>query len=394
MKKHKRFTIIHTVASLEKSTGGPARTVTALCEGLGRLEIKVGLVTQKVFTGHDQDVIPLSELVQTTFVQAVAIPRLRVTFAPGYKAALKRQCRLLGAKLIHSHGLWLPSNHAATSVARCLDIPLIVSPRGMIEPWAMRYGAWKKKLVWLAYQKNDLMCAHVLHATSVTEMDNLRALGFRQPVALVPNGVDAPVCGTRPKRTGDEPRTVLFLSRLHPVKGLLNLVRAWHQIRPEGWRVVIAGPDENNHRAEVEAAIHDLGLSEIFSFAGPIDDSEKWDYFLSADVFVLPSFTENFGVVVAEALASGIPVVATKGSPWAEFVTYGCGWWVDIGVEPLAAALCEAVSLSDTERNTMGLRGRKLVEERYGWPGIAADMRTVYEWVLGGGAKPACVITD
>jgi glycosyltransferase involved in cell wall biosynthesis len=111
----------------------------------------------------------------------------------------------------------------------------------------------------------------------------------------------------------------------------------------------------------------------------------------SASLFVLPTFSENFGIAVAEALAAGVPVITTKGAPWKELETHRCGWWVDVGAEPLATAMREAIALSDEQRRAMGKRGRRLVEERYSWPKIAADMKSVYEWVLGSGPKPECV---
>ena len=120
----------------------------------------------------------------------------------------------------------------------------------------------------------------------------------------------------------------------------------------------------------------------------------KWELFRQAALFVLPTFSENFGVSIAEALACGVPVITTKGAPWAELRSHRCGWWVDIGAAPLAGALREAVAASDEERREMGRRGQRLVEQRYAWPPIAADMRSVYHWVLGTGTKPACVLTN
>lgn len=126
-------------------------------------------------------------------------------------------------------------------------------------------------------------------------------------------------------------------------------------------------------------------------WVGEVDEMAKWDLYGSADLFVLPTFSENFGIVVAEALASGVPVVTTTAAPWGALAEHRCGWWVDVGVEPLAEALREATALSDAARHTMGRRGRALVEERYSWAHVAEQMRTAYGWVTGNGDRPECV---
>jgi glycosyltransferase involved in cell wall biosynthesis len=325
-------------------------------------------------------------------VPSRAFSALRLSFSFGFSAALRALCREHRIQILHNHGLWLPCNHAAAAVAASLKIPLITTPRGMLAPWAVAHKSWKKRLAWGLYQKRDILGAACLHATAEHEYRHLRALGLRQPVAVIPNGIEAPDAVTQ-KRT-DEPRTILFVGRIYPVKGLLNLVAAWGKVRASGWRIVIAGPDEAGHQAEVRRAIADAGLEGCFEFPGPVHDEAKWDLYRAADLFVLPSFTENFGLVVAEALACGVPVITTRGAPWAELGERGCGWWVEIGAEPLAAALREAMSLSDAERREMGARGRLLVEEKYAWPEIAKQMVSVYEWVLGGGPPPECVRMD
>jgi glycosyltransferase involved in cell wall biosynthesis len=276
----------------------------------------------------------------------------------------------------------------------------------MLTPWALRYRGWKKKLAWWLYQRRDLRSAKVLHATSPAEAESFRAVGLTQPVAVVPNGVETPgerwagasVGGGSVKAA----RTVLFLGRIHPIKGLMDLVKAWALIKQGkaesrnqkaeiGWRVVIAGGDEGGHLEEVKAETRKQKVEGDFQFVGPVDGPAKWDLYRSADLFVLPSKSENFGIVVAEALACGVPVITTRGTPWEELETHHCGWWVELGVEPLARALREAIAVSDVERREMGRRGRELVEERYTWPAAAQKMVAVYRWMLGEGERPECV---
>ena len=298
--------------------------------------------------------------------------------------------------LLHSNGLWLPVNHLASVAALRYGIPLIIQPHGMLEPWALNHKAWKKRIAMSLFQKHDLNAAKALVATSSVEYENIRKLGFRQPVAVIPNGVqiDLPVgLSIKPLGITNGIRTALFLSRVHPVKGLLNLVQAWRQLAPKQWRLCIAGPNEGGHLEEVMALVRQLGLGESVEYVGEVDGEQKSALYRNADLFVLPTFTENFGVVVAEALAHGVPVITTRGAPWGDLETYRCGWWVDIGVVPLVQALRAAMALSDDERRAMGTRGREYIQ-RYNWDTIAQQTIEVYRWVLGKGSKPDCVWTD
>ena len=257
----------------------------------------------------------------------------------------------------------------------------------------MSHKAWKKRLAWNLYQRRDLESAAVLHATAEQEAESFRQLGLRPPIAIIPNGTDLPEWRdlAYPKGT---PRKMLFLSRIHQKKGLLELVQAWQIVKPTGWKMIIAGPDEGGHQKIVEAAIQQAGLQDAFTFTGSVYGDEKEALYRSAEVFVLPTFSENFGLVVAEALACGVPVITTKGAPWQGLHTHRCGWWIDIGVEPLVAALREATTLPPNALRDMGQRGRVYVEQNFGWPGIAEQMLSVYRWVLGRGERPDCVMPD
>ena len=210
----------------------------------------------------------------------------------------------------------------------------------------------------------------------------MRAKSLAQPVIVAPNGVDFPE--EMPPKTSGETRTAIFLSRLHPGKGLLTLAEAWARIRPQGWRMKIVGPDSYGHRAEVVAKLRELGIRDQWEFVDMLNDVEKWSAYRAADLLVHPSVSENFGITIVEGLAAELPVIATKGTPWQELETYNCGWWIDIGVEPLVGALKEAMSHSDEERGAMGARGRKLVEEKYTWPAVVKAMVKGYEEILNG----------
>lgn len=379
--------VVHTINSLRSDHGGPSRSVTALCTALAQRGVEVAIVTHERGPGEGEPVQP-DEGIPIKFAERELGYR---SFLPGSGAfAAVIEATVGPVTIVHDSGLWLPSNHAAMRVAARMNVPCMVSIKGMLSEWALRFNQTKKRAAWHLYQRRDLRGAGALHATSEAEVADIRRVGLRQPIALIPNGVMLP---DSPRHDSSDSRVwrALFLSRLHPVKGLMNLVRAWAQVQPEGWELVLAGPDDGGHRGEIEQAVRELGITGKVRFTGPVGDEEKWDLYREADLFVLPTFSENFGIVVAEALGAGVPVITTTGAPWQALETHDCGWWVEIGVEPLVQALAEAVRLSDEQRRAMGERGRALVEREYSWAHVAEQMHDVYVWLLGQGPRPDCV---
>ncbi len=383
--------VLHTIAGLKRQSGGTSTVVPALCESLGISGATVHLAAQNILGSADDNILPDPKYVTTSLIPTIHIPRFRITYSPFYSAEISRLCKKHHIQIIHDNGLWLHSNHASARIALRLSLPLIIQPHGMLEPWALSYRSWKKKLAWRLYVKRDLQSAALLVATSPQEADGFRRVGLRQPIAIIPNGVDIPAWKERPIIKNRE-HYALFLSRIHPVKGLLNLVAAWERGCPERWKMIVAGPDEGGHRTVVEQAVQKAGLEKRFLFVGPVAGAAKEKLYREADLFILPTFTENFGMVVAEALSYGVPVITTKGAPWEGLIDHRCGWWVDVGVEPLAEAILSAIGLTDAERQNMGQQGRQFVEREFSWPQIAERMLAVYQWILGHGKKPEDVV--
>jgi glycosyltransferase involved in cell wall biosynthesis len=310
----------------------------------------------------------------------------RFAIYQGFSIAVQEACAG-HTSIVHDHGIWGYSNWAAAAAARKLDIPYVLSPRGMLARWALNYRATKKRLAWLVYQKSIIEHAALLIATSTEERDDILNYFPRTPVAVIPNGVHLPIVDTARNGSRNGPFRLLFLSRIHPVKNLPGLVRAWHRakthIATSDWVLRISGPDEIGHLTSVVQLASSLGISDSIEFTDAVAEADKSIAFAQADAVILPSFTENFGVVVAEALAHGLPVIATQGTPWSELNDCKCGWWVAADDAEIAAAIIECCSISTHDRDAMGQRGRALAANSYSWTGVGTHLADAYDWLLG-----------
>jgi glycosyltransferase involved in cell wall biosynthesis len=266
----------------------------------------------------------------------------------------------------------------------------------MLSTVALGFSKLSKRVFWAAGQGAILREAACVHATSPAEYEEIRGFGISQPIAIVPNGVDMP---TSPRTTrsaelvGEHRRTLLYLGRIHPKKGLDFLLAAWATVAPEfpGWSLRIVGPGESGHIAELKRQIAAMALLRVV-LDGPVYGDAKWEVYRSADLFVLPTLNENFGLTVAESLACRRPVIVSKGAPWSGVVDHRCGWWIDTGELALTKALRIALATPDEELDAMGVRGEAWVHEAFSWDRIGHQMADLYRWVLGRGSQPGCIV--
>ena len=351
------------VKSLSPNYGGPAFSVSGLALALAEAGVEIGLWTS------DESVLrsPLSPA-------HPAVRRLHGAVGD----ALARFGR---PDLVHDNGIWLPHNHRLASLAASCGLPRLVSTRGMLEPWAVEHKRLKKKLAWWLYQRLDLCRASYHHTTAESEAENLRLLKLGVPIGVIPNGINVVEVDSR-RRRPSEFRHALFLGRIHPVKGLALLLDAWAKVRPPGWRLLLAGPDEGGHRAELEKKIAAMSLVELVHFLGPLQGEAKERVYADADLFVLPSFSESFGMGVGEALAHGLPVLTTTGVPWPMLASCDCGWRVPITVDGIVDGLRAATSLAPGALRVMGGRGRELVRREFSWPNVAKRFIDTYQALL------------
>lgn len=388
--------IAQVIARIDDPSAGPSYSVTRLCEVLAANAHRVQLLAvEHANLPARGDLEPVAW--QLTRFAATA-PRTLVA-SPAMRRHLEHAVQRDAIDIVHNHGLWLLPNLYAGLAAGLGDtrrVPLVISPRGALSAWALRRHPWRKRAAWLAWQSRVLRAAACFHATADAEAEDIRRLGFRQPICVIPNGIDIPPAAAceRQERL-QSPRTVLFLGRIHPTKGIPMLLEAWQRVmaRHMGWQLRIAGNDNDGHLDEVRRLASALGVERV-TFTGPCHGHEKAAAFRDAALFVLPSHSENFGLTVAEALASGTPAIVTRGAPWSRLDERCAGWWIDVGVAPLASALDAAMGTPPDTLARMGAAGRAWMTREFGWPAIGRDIAAVYEWLRTGGTRPSTVHTD
>jgi glycosyltransferase involved in cell wall biosynthesis len=299
------------------------------------------------------------------------------------------------AEVVHVHGMWTPFELRACAYARRNGLPLVISPHGMLEPWALAHKRVKKWLAWHLYQRRCMERADLLVVNSQAEYQTLRRLGLSNRIAVIENGVDTVDLDPSIVRT-DMSKCVLFLSRLSPVKGILDLLRAWTMLpHDHGYELRIYGRPDPGYADVLHTAIEELGLGEGVKLCGPVFGRDKWQVYKNADIFVLPSYSENFGIVVAESLLAGVPVITTNATPWQCLTREHMGWLVDNDCQQLAAVMLRAMELSDEDRAQMGQVGAAFACANFSWPEIVEKYSQTYAWLLGQRSqKPAWVYEE
>ena len=399
-----KIRVVQTASSLARSLGGPSRSITGLCEHLARAGCKVDLCSIDTVASLGDAVEVDTSLLDLHLANLGG--KLSSIFIPAPFRDMLR-ARAAQCDIVHSHGLWEPVNRCCSIVAKRLDRPHVISIRGMLDPPSFGHAAWKKRLAMALFARENVDAAACIHTTAPLETQNVRRFGFTGPIAIIPNGLDVSKYGqlstddAKAQLAAQWPETegkkiLLFLSRVHPQKGTRDLVEAWAQLweRFADWHLVLAGPAQEGHGEQLAEGLRRSGVSSSVTFTGPVYGADKTKLYSAADLFVLPSISENFGIVVAEALASNVPVVTTTGTPWAELPEHKCGWQIELGLKPLKAALSEAMSLSDSDRCEMGANGRQLIESSYSWNTIAAKTVALYNWLLDRAPMPDCVNLD
>ncbi len=363
------MTVIHYIPSIDIASGGTAAYMQLLAKELGKL------VDLHVVTHGSSNPVKI-ENATVHYVDSSLLGGMK----RGFKALLDE----IKPDVVHVNGCWMPQCAMAQILAQRMGCKVVLTPHGMLEPWIIRRHYYTRKLpaLWL-YQKRAVAAADCLHATAESERDNILKLGYNANVEVIANGID--VENIMMKQSWKRTRKILFLSRVHVKKGIELLIESAARLKSEldTYEVIVAGEGDADYIDGLKAGTARAGLGGMVRFVGGVYGEKKWAVLRDADVLVLPTFSENFGIVVTEALACGTPVITTKGAPWSDLAAWECGWWIERDVDSLVEAMKGFLALTDDERERMGRNGRRLVEAKYSSRRMAGDMLGLYRHLLG-----------
>lgn len=355
-------------------SGGPPAALRGLALAQRELGMDVTVVTTR---RADQDTTIEEELRSAeAAVHSVGPVHLPLGIHRGIRPILRKA--ITASDIVHIHGLWEDIQHQAAVEARKQGKPYIIRPCGMLDPWSLRQSAIRKKLYLFWRLRRDLNSASAIHYTATIERDLAKPLGLKPQPIIEPNGLDLSEFETLPPpgtfrnahpELGDRPY-VLFLSRIHPKKGLDLLIPAFAQAAPPDHALVIAGPGEEDYIASIKQLIQQHGLKDRVLFPGMLSGQTKLAAYAEAELFALPSYQENFGIVVIEALASGTPVlISDQVNIWPEIKEAAVGKICQTQI----ASIAEALKLALTDVPIADSKGcHDFVAEKYDWRKIAS----------------------
>lgn len=363
---NKKVKVCLCLECMDINGGGPSRSVPSLAKSLAQNDIDVTLLTRYSDTNN----LHLLENTDVRVVQINSNNEIAEVLTSGFD-------------IIHTQGLWMPFYHVVTKVAKKIGIPLIVTPRGTLEPHCLEDKKIKKKMALVFYQRKDLKEAICLQATAEMEAGSFRKLELKNPIAVIPNGIEI---SDYPLRSNEEiEKQVLFLSRIDPKKGISILLEAWKDIAPIflDWKLTIVGNGDEGYIKSLKKEIQRKGIEQSTQILPPAFGEEKYRLYTKSALFVLPTYSENFGMAIAEAMSCGLPIITTTGTPWKMLNSSGAGWCIDLSAENLKNTLIEAMSLPLTELLKKGIIGNKIINKYFTNDGVAVKIAALYSWIIG-----------
>lgn len=359
--------ILHYIPTIDKSSGGIGSYMQLLAKELGRL-VELHIITHKS---------PNLLVIENAKIHYIDGKLLHILKA---KQQFIDLLNTISPDIVHINCCWYPLCAFTQKWAQEKGYKVVLSPHGMLEPWILNKNRWlKKKPALFLYQKKAIQRANMLVATAETEKQNLLKLKYNNKICIIPNGIL--VDGIECKKTWKKNKCIFFLALLRPNKGAHLLIEAVAQLKEllNDWKVVIAGKDDENYFTYLKELVTKYQLEKIVSLPGAIFGDEKWEMYKKADIFVLPTLNENFGIVIAESLLCGTPVITCKGAPWKGLIENKCGWWVERSSKAIADSLKEAINLNENELKAMGIRGRTYIIEKFSSNLIARHLVDMYQ---------------
>lgn len=368
--------ILSFVVSLDVKDGGPSRSVPMLARGLAELGVDITLMTIR------------SENMNTHALEGTNA-KLKVLEPSFSRRDIAKYLKEEAFQLIQIQSMWDLPYHKVMVEARKQGIPYVITPRGMLEPWSLSQKRWKKKLAWWIYQRNDVQKSACVFTTAKMEAEHVSNLGITTFKSVIPNGIE--IDGYPCKASIDMvKKQVLFLSRVHVKKGIELLFEAWKRIHRDfiDWQLLIVGNGETDYIRALELKIDSLEMSDCIKIHPPVFGDAKTQLYHESALFCLPSYSENFGMVIAEAMSCGTPVITTTNCPWEILNETRTGWCIDLSVENLEHALREALSMNETDLYEKGRKASQLIRENFDYRSVTRNTLRLYQWLLNGGEKP------
>lgn len=377
-------------ASVSRAGGGVFEICRQLAQSLAATQpVKVDVLGLK-------DASTQQDLAQWENVKPQVFP-IQGPAQYGFSSQMVPALTHANPQVSHVHGLWMYPSLAAARWSRKTRRPFLITIHGMLEPWALQHSGWKKMLAALLVERSVLTQASCLHVNTEQELQSVRSYGLKNPVCVIPNGIDLPQAQASLQAPWDaQParKTLLYLGRLHPKKNLPGLLKAWSAAGAKArgeWILRIAGWDQGNHEAELKGLVRDLDVDSSVEFLGPLFGEQKAAALANANAFVLPSFSEGLPMAVLEAWANRLPVLMTPECNLSIGFEVNAALRMNPDPGSITEALSRLFSSGSENCRAIGEAGFRLVQSDFSWPKVASELLGVYQWLLGNGPQPACV---
>ena len=385
------------IENIADEYGGPANSLPNMLQAI-RTELAINSVIYSITKADNE---------KNEFIERFSIPWVRCQ--PNgmdkikYSSELKNRLNndVSNEDILFSNNLWNYPAFLSAQLAQQKNIPHIVSIRGTLYPWSLSQGKLRKKLAWLFFQKKSLQQASLIHVTCADEYKAVRDLGITSPIAIVPHGINYDDYQHLPDKNSaiehlglnKDKKYILFMSRLHKKKGLDLLLELWPALAKEfpDWCLLIVGPDYSNYTDSIAKLAIENNITANIKTLGMLTGLDKKCVLACSEFFVLPTYTENFGVVIGEALAAGTPVITTTGTPWSEISTHNCGKYITLSKENVHQALNEMMSLDSELLTVMSNNAKSLIKNNYSWSAQAIKFGKALDFVLTEKSAPDVV---